>query len=65
MFGVLSWILIQIDRDRNHRGRERGERGGEGSCEGEDPIFPFRVEFSYSFLCVTLRERERAKKKKR
>lgn len=52
------WLLNhQMGRDRKklaevvskrEKGRERG--GIDGSCEGEDLIFPFRVEFSSSFF---------------
>jgi hypothetical protein len=51
MFGVLSWILIQIDRDRNHRERET-ERGGKVLVKERIRSFLFALNFHIAF-CVT------------
>jgi hypothetical protein len=46
-----------MDRDREKLASKREK----GSCEGEDLIFPFCVEFSYNISLSCVRKRENKK----
>lgn len=54
---------VHVFAVRRRRGRER-ESACSWACEEEDPIFRFRVEFSYVAFYVSEKVRKKAKQNK-